>query len=213
MGLQANTVTEKPTTTRQVRASSGPRSGLTNQPSSRSSRRDGEILCPGPCSIRSRAAPATAPAGDRHGARSTFPEQRRTPGESRAMIRPGAAVCATRPPPVHPGEGAAAMPRLVPRGLWIAAAACAAVLAGAHPAFASEASLKLPSFSEPLFFGGASSGASILIWGLVVSALGMGFGLLQYVQLRNLPVHKSMLEISELIYATCQQYLVTQGRF
>jgi len=105
------------------------------------------------------------------------------------------------------------MPRLVPRGLWIAAAACAAVLAGAHPAFASEASLKLPSFSEPLFFGGASSGASILIWGLVVSALGMGFGLLQYVQLRNLPVHKSMLEISELIYATCQQYLVTQGRF
>src|SRR5215831_6958564 len=106
-----------------------------------------------------------------------------------------------------------AMSRLVPRALWIAAAACAAVLLGADSAFASEASLKLPSFSEPLFFGGTTSGASILIWGIVVSALGMGFGLLQYMQLRNLPVHKSMLEISELIYATCQQYLVTQGRF
>ncbi|HXZ84151.1 MAG TPA: sodium/proton-translocating pyrophosphatase, partial [Myxococcota bacterium] len=105
------------------------------------------------------------------------------------------------------------MSRLVPRALWIAAAACAAILAGADPASASEASLKLPSFSEPLFFGGSSSGASILIWGLVVTALGIGFGLLQYVQLRNLPVHKSMLEISELIYATCQQYLITQGRF
>ncbi len=97
---------------------------------------------------------------------------------------------------------------------WISAAlALAAVLCGADSAFASEVSLKLPSFNEPLFFGGTRSGASILIWGLVVSALGMGFGLLQYMQLRNLPVHKSMLEISELIYATCQQYLITQGRF
>ena len=105
------------------------------------------------------------------------------------------------------------MSRLVPRALWIAAAACAAVLLGADSAFASEASLKLPSFGEPLFFGASTSGASILVWGIVVSALGMGFGLLQYMQLRNLPVHKSMLEISELIYATCQQYLITQGRF
>jgi K(+)-stimulated pyrophosphate-energized sodium pump len=97
---------------------------------------------------------------------------------------------------------------------WISAAfAVAAVMCGADAAFASEASLKLPSFSEPVFFGGSASGANILIWGLVVSALGMGFGLLQYMQLRNLPVHKSMLEISELIYATCQQYLITQGKF
>ena len=105
------------------------------------------------------------------------------------------------------------MSTLVPRPLWIAVAACAAVLLGADSAFASEASLKLPSFAEPVFFGGTQSGASILMWGLVVSALGMGFGLLQYTQLRNLPVHKSMLEISELIYATCQQYLITQGKF
>ncbi|HTO52994.1 MAG TPA: sodium-translocating pyrophosphatase [Myxococcota bacterium] len=102
----------------------------------------------------------------------------------------------------------------MPRRVWILA--CAALLAaffGADAAFASEASLKLPSFSTPLFFGGSTSGASILIWGLAVSALGLVFGIVQYTQLRNLPVHKSMLEISELIYATCQQYLITQGRF
>ncbi len=83
----------------------------------------------------------------------------------------------------------------------------------ADPAAASEASLKLPGFGEPMFFGGTTSGASILIWGLLVSALGMGFGLFQYLQLRNLPVHRAMLEISDLIYETCKQYLVTQGRF
>jgi K(+)-stimulated pyrophosphate-energized sodium pump len=99
------------------------------------------------------------------------------------------------------------------RPLWIAAAALAAAFLGADLAAASEASLKLPSFHDPVFFDGSTSGAGILMWGLVVSALGMGFGLLQYTQLRNLPVHKSMLEISELIYATCQQYLITQGKF
>jgi K(+)-stimulated pyrophosphate-energized sodium pump len=39
------------------------------------------------------------------------------------------------------------------------------------------------------------------------------FGLAIYVQLKNLPVHRSMLEISELIYETCKTYLVTQGKF
>ncbi|HTO07368.1 MAG TPA: sodium-translocating pyrophosphatase [Myxococcota bacterium] len=102
---------------------------------------------------------------------------------------------------------------LVRRHWFLALATFAAALCGAHPAVASEASLKLPSFSDPLFFGGTTSGASILIWGLGVSALGMAFGLFQYMQLRNLPVHQSMLEISELIYATCKEYLVTQGRF
>ena len=105
------------------------------------------------------------------------------------------------------------MDKFVPRFVWITAAAAFVALLGADSALASEASLKLPSFSEPAFFGGTTSGASILIWGLVVCALGMGFGLFQYMQLKNMAVHKSMLEISELIYATCQQYLVTQGKF
>src|SRR5262249_44281522 len=56
-------------------------------------------------------------------------------------------------------------------------------------------------------------GASLLYVGLLVSALGMGFGFLIYTQLRSLPVHKSMLEISELIYETCKTYLGTQLKF
>jgi K(+)-stimulated pyrophosphate-energized sodium pump len=84
---------------------------------------------------------------------------------------------------------------------------------GAEPAFASEASLKLPSFAEPLFFGGSMSGHTILTFGLGVCALGLFFGLMEYRTLQNMPVHKSMLEISDLIYETCKQYLVTQGKF
>jgi hypothetical protein len=49
--------------------------------------------------------------------------------------------------------------------------------------------------------------------GLVISALGILFGLVILNQLKNLPVHRSMREISELIYETCKTYLVTQGRF
>ena len=105
------------------------------------------------------------------------------------------------------------MHKFVPRFVWSGAAAALLVILGAASAHASEASLVLPSFADPAFFGGSTSGASILMWGLLVCALGMGFGLFQYMQLRNMPVHKSMLEISELIYATCKQYLVTQGKF
>jgi len=51
------------------------------------------------------------------------------------------------------------------------------------------------------------------MWGLAVCALGLLFGFLTFTQLRNLPVHRSMLEISELIYETCKTYLITQGKF
>ena len=43
--------------------------------------------------------------------------------------------------------------------------------------------------------------------------LGLVFGMAMYTHLRNLPVHASMLEISELIYETCKTYLITQGKF
>ena len=49
--------------------------------------------------------------------------------------------------------------------------------------------------------------------GLVVCALGLLFGLMTFTQLKNLPVHASMLEVSELIYETCKTYLITQGKF
>src|SRR5258705_4466136 len=75
-----------------------------------------------------------------------------------------------------------------------------------------EAALVLPDLAKALFLGGIN-GRSLLLWGLVICALGLVFGLAQYTQLRNLPVHRAMREISELIYETCKTYLLTQGRF
>lgn len=76
-----------------------------------------------------------------------------------------------------------------------------------------EANLKLPPLGGVSFFNGAVRGDVLLYAGLVISALGLAFGLLIYSQLKNMPVHKSMLEISDLIYETCKTYLVTQGKF
>ncbi len=89
----------------------------------------------------------------------------------------------------------------------------APVLAQAAPsAVGGEAHLVLPDLSQATFIGG-TNGRSLLMWGLGVCALGLLFGLMTYTQLRNLPVHRSMLEISELIYETCKTYLITQGKF
>ncbi len=76
-----------------------------------------------------------------------------------------------------------------------------------------EANLILPDLSQATFFGGIIDGRSLLLYSLVFVVLGLLFGLVMYHQLKNLPVHKSMLEISELIYETCKTYLVTQGKF
>ncbi len=62
-------------------------------------------------------------------------------------------------------------------------------------------------------FLGGFSGHTLLLSGLVVSALGLVFGLMIYSSLKKMPVHKSMLEISELIYTTCKAYLFRQGKF
>jgi K(+)-stimulated pyrophosphate-energized sodium pump len=75
----------------------------------------------------------------------------------------------------------------------------------------SEADLILPNLKEVQFLG--TSGWNILAIGLAVSAIGLLFGLVKYQKLKNLPVHKAMLEISELIYATCKTYLRTQAKF
>ncbi len=75
-----------------------------------------------------------------------------------------------------------------------------------------EASLVLPDLRQATFLGGID-GHQLLVWGLIVCALGLLFGLVIYTQLKNLPVHQSMREISELIYETCKTYLVTQGKF
>jgi K(+)-stimulated pyrophosphate-energized sodium pump len=84
-------------------------------------------------------------------------------------------------------------------------------LLGVAPASASEADLLLPDLASQSFFG--INGHNLLLGGLVVCVLGMLFGLVMYVQLKNMAVHRSMREISELIFETCKTYLVTQGKF
>ncbi|MGZ4898712.1 MAG: sodium-translocating pyrophosphatase [Candidatus Angelobacter sp.] len=80
------------------------------------------------------------------------------------------------------------------------------------PEAAGEANLKLPDMKSVTFLHG-TSGYKLLEIGLVFCALGGLFGLIIYIQLKNAPVHRSMREISELIYETCKTYLVTQGKF
>jgi len=99
---------------------------------------------------------------------------------------------------------------LAARRIWPALLAAAAVLIAA-PAGASEAELTIPDLSTVAFMG--VDGHTLLLFGLLVCLAGMGFGLVQFMQIRNLPVHRAMREISELIYETCKTYLITQGRF
>jgi len=76
-----------------------------------------------------------------------------------------------------------------------------------------EASLHLPDLNGARFLGNRIGGHTLLLFGLVFCALGMIFGLIIYTRLKNMAVHKSMLEVSELIYETCKTYLATQGKF
>src|SRR5215467_6567669 len=75
-----------------------------------------------------------------------------------------------------------------------------------------EVNLVVPDLSRVTFLNGIS-GPTLLMGGLLIALLGMVFGLVIYRKLRNLPVHSSMRDISELIYETCKTYLLTQGRF
>src|SRR5262245_38961347 len=106
------------------------------------------------------------------------------------------------------------------RGLFISVTLLGATSAAlsaqgqAAPAHAGgEASLVLPDLSTVSFLGGSINGWSLLTGGLLISALGLLFGLMTFARLKNLPVHASMREVSELIYETCKTYLITQGRF
>jgi K(+)-stimulated pyrophosphate-energized sodium pump len=81
----------------------------------------------------------------------------------------------------------------------------------AAPQPGGEANLVLPDLGQVEFRG--INGRTLLMVGLGVCVLGLVFGMVIYSQLKNLPVHRSMQEISELIYETCKTYLLTQGRF
>jgi K(+)-stimulated pyrophosphate-energized sodium pump len=88
----------------------------------------------------------------------------------------------------------------------------AALAQSAGESASGEASLKLPDLSQVTFLGGID-GHKLLMMGLLFCVFGLGFGLVIYTKLKNLPVHRAMLEISELIYETCKTYLITQGKF
>jgi K(+)-stimulated pyrophosphate-energized sodium pump len=81
----------------------------------------------------------------------------------------------------------------------------------AAPSPAGEANLKLPDLSQVSFLG--IDGHTLLLFGIGFCVLGLIFGLIIYTRLKNLPVHRAMREISELIWETCKTYLVTQGKF
>ncbi len=92
------------------------------------------------------------------------------------------------------------------------------ILLGRGAAFAApveaaggEANLKLPDLTQVQFFG--VSGHSLLMFGPLFCILGMLFGLAMYVHLKSLPAHRSMLEVSQLIWETCKTYLINQGKF
>lgn len=101
------------------------------------------------------------------------------------------------------------------KGLLIRFAAFATflmvVLAAPSFAFASEANLELPDLGAPIVNG--ITGKQLLYGGIVICFLGLGFGVMQMISLKNMPVHKSMADISELIWETCKTYLFTQLRF
>jgi len=104
--------------------------------------------------------------------------------------------------------------RLLPLVLLLLVAAALLALAPAPAAAAAgggEASLRVPDLGQVSF--GGINGRSLLMAGLLVCGLGFVFGLVVFGQLKSLPVHVTMREVSELIYETCKTYLITQGKF
>ena len=94
-----------------------------------------------------------------------------------------------------------------------AAALAPALAVGASGAQASEIDLKIPSLDVGYnIFGWAVSGTQILAFGLVICVLGMLFGWYQFHKIKNMPAHQSMLNVSELIYATCKTYMKQQAK-
>ncbi|WP_437735209.1 sodium-translocating pyrophosphatase [Sorangium sp. So ce1335] len=93
----------------------------------------------------------------------------------------------------------------------LAGLAALALLLSGGLASASESDLVLPDLGTQSF--GGVDGRTLLLGGIVVCALGFVFGIVIFSQLNKLPVHRSMREISELIYETCKTYLVTQFKF
>jgi len=81
----------------------------------------------------------------------------------------------------------------------------------AVPALAGEADIKLPDLDQVMF--GGVKGLHLMYAGIVVCFIGLVFGLIQYNQIKNLPAHKCMTDVSDTIWETCKTYLIQQGKF
>ena len=99
------------------------------------------------------------------------------------------------------------------RSIWTFLLSGLMVLLAAGAALAGEADIVLPDLSQVGFLNGTLSGITILNAGLIICVIGMIFGIIQYVQTKNLPAHQSMLDVSQTIWETCKTYLLQQGKF
>jgi K(+)-stimulated pyrophosphate-energized sodium pump len=95
--------------------------------------------------------------------------------------------------------------------IFLSVATSAAFAQGGGEAAAGEANLTVPDLSQVQFLG--VNGHSLLMVGILFCIFGLLFGLVIYSNLKNLPVHRAMGEISQLIWETCKTYLITQGKF
>ena len=84
---------------------------------------------------------------------------------------------------------------------------------GISPAFASEADLVVPSIKKAAAGCACSSGYNLLLIGLGISVIGLIFGLIEFLKIKKLPVHKAMDEVGNTIFETCKTYLIQQGKF
>ena len=114
--------------------------------------------------------------------------------------------------PRQPAAGTASTKAILQAVLALLLLALLATPLGAQESGGGEANLIIPNLDSATFLAGIG-GRSLLMVGLAVSALGFLFGLMIFTRLRNMPVHSSMREVSELIYETCKTYLATQGKF
>lgn len=87
------------------------------------------------------------------------------------------------------------------------------LLFGSAAVFAGEADLTIPSLKNATFFNGAITGWELLLYGMLIVLIGMVFGYIQFIRIRKLPAHSSMLDVSHTIYQTCKTYLFQQGKF
>jgi K(+)-stimulated pyrophosphate-energized sodium pump len=104
-------------------------------------------------------------------------------------------------------------PRTAPHRRPVLTAVLIALFALPVLAAASELDLNIPEMDTSYdFFGTTVSGFALLAGGLLVCVLGMGFGLAKYMQVKKMPAHRSMLDVSNIIWETCKTYLLQQGR-